>query len=77
MIDRPVPRLEPLSFFSPKNEETIVTVFDFFQSFIEYDIPMIAPFVKQLTEMTLEVRVSGLRENAAGLSLILLFFVSS
>ena len=47
-----------------KNEETIVTVFDFFQSFIEYDIPMIAPFVKQLTDMTLEFIVDpGLKKQ--------------
>lgn len=39
---------------SDQNEETVTTIFDFFQSLIEYDIPMITPYIKSLTEMVLE-----------------------
>jgi hypothetical protein len=38
-----------------QKEETVTAVFDFFQSIIEYDIPMISPYIKSLTEMTLSV----------------------
>ena len=31
-------------------------MFDFFQSIIEYDIPMISPYIKNLTEMILNVK---------------------
>lgn len=37
-----------------QNEETVTTIFDFFQSLIEYDIPMITPYIKNLAEMVLE-----------------------
>lgn len=37
-----------------QNEETVTTIFDFFQSLIEYDIPMISPYIKDLTVMVLE-----------------------
>lgn len=36
-----------------QNDETVTGVFDFFQSIIEYDLPVMTPYVKPLTEMTL------------------------
>ena len=40
--------------FVDQNEETVTTLFDFFQSLIEYDIPMLGPHMKNLADMTLE-----------------------
>jgi hypothetical protein len=40
-----------------QKEETVTAVFDFFQSVIEYDVPVISPYVKSLTEMTLTVKI--------------------
>lgn len=37
-----------------QNEETVTTIFDFFQSLIEYDIPMVTPYIKNLADMVLE-----------------------
>ena len=48
-------QLSPLSgdINANNHHQNLPPSFDFLQSFIEYDIRMIAPFVKQLTDMTL------------------------
>lgn len=37
-----------------QNEETVTKIFDFFQSLIEYDIPMVTSYIKNLALMVLE-----------------------